>query len=211
MSSTTRISFMAGIGLIAVGVLNAQETPRFSFNVGGGFTEPVGNTGTQLDTGWNVQAGAGYNFNPYLGAMIQFSDSRFNVNGATLNSLGFPGGNVNLSSFTLDPVIHTNPRGPVDVYFIGGGGLYHWRQEFTAPTVEIVNGFDPFFGFFQEGIPATEVLTSYTVNKPGANAGVGVSLGTHWHVKVYAEARYNRVFFSNGHADFLPVTFGFRW
>jgi hypothetical protein len=59
--------------VLLAGTLSAQEVQRFSFNVGGGFTEPVGNTGRHLDTGWNVNTGAGYNFSSYVGAMVQFN------------------------------------------------------------------------------------------------------------------------------------------
>lgn len=203
--------FVWGLGLLVAGTMSAQETPRFAFNVGGGFNTPVGSTGTQLNTGWTFEAGAGYNFSKYVGALVQFNDSQFDINHATLTNLGFPGGDVNLWSLTLDPVIHTNPKGPVDLYFIGGGGLYHWRQEFTQPTVATFTGFDPFFGFFNAAVPAEQVLTSYSVNKPGVNGGMGLSFGTRWHVKVYAEARYHRVIFGNYHADMVPVTFGLRW
>jgi len=105
----------SGIGLFLAGAVFAQETPKFAFNVGGGFTEPVGRTGTKLDTGWNIGAGAGYNFNSYVGALVQFHDNQSDINRSTLNNLGFPGGNVNVWSLTLDPIIHTHPRGPVDL------------------------------------------------------------------------------------------------
>jgi hypothetical protein len=119
---------------------------------------------------------------------------------------------VNMWSLTLNPIVHTNPRGPVDVYFIGGGGLYHRRQEFTQPTTSVFTGFDPFFGFYPVAVPTTQVLTSYSVNKPGVNGGVGLSFGTKWHVKFYAEARYHRMFLGGDrHTDYLPVTFGLRW
>ena len=203
--------FASVIGLLAAGVLHAQETPPFAFNVGGGFTETLGATGERLNNGWNLSVGGGYNFVPHIGALVQFNYNRFDINSATLNGLGFPGGDVALWSLTLDPIVHLNPRGPVDVYFIGGGGLYHWRQEFTRPTVAFTEGFDPFFGFFQALVPADEVITSYSVNKPGVNGGVGVSFGTRWNAKVYAEARYHRMIFGDKHADILPVTFGFRW
>jgi hypothetical protein len=37
-------------------------------------------------------------------------------------------------------------------------------------------------------------------------------LGTKWHGKVFAEARYVHIFMNNGtRADYVPVTFGFRW
>ena len=206
-----KILLAFGVGTLLAGAINAQETPPFAFNIGGGFTNPVGGTGTRLNTGWNFDAGAGFNFHPYVGALVQFNDSQFDINRVTLDGLGFPGGNVNVWSLTLDPIVHTNPRGPADLYFIGGGGLYHWRQEFTAPTVAVFRGFDPFFGFFQQAVPAQNVLTSYSVNKPGVNGGLGLSFGTRWHVKVYAEARYHRIIFGDRHADLLPVTFGIRW
>jgi len=29
--------------------------------------------------------------------------------------------------------------------------------------------------------------------------------------QIFAEARYHRIFMGNGHTDYLPVSFGFRW
>ena len=197
--------------VLLAGVLAAQETPRFAFNIGGGFTQPVGNTGRHLDTGWNVDTGAGYNFSSHVGVMAQFNYNSFGINSATLNNLGFPDGQVRFWSVTLDPIVHLNPKGPVDFYLIGGGGLYHRTQEFTQPTVAVVTGFDPFFGFFPVAVSANQVLASYSVNKPGVNGGAGVSFGTKWHAKFYGEARYHRMFIGNFHTDVLPVTFGLRW
>lgn len=205
------ILLASGLGLLLVGVVSAQETPRFTFNAGAGFTTPVGGTGTRLNNGWNIGAGAGMNFNSYVGALVQFQNNQFNINSTTLNGLGFPGGDVRVWSLTLNPIVHTNPRGPVDLYFIGGGGLYNWRQQFTQPTVGVFTGFDPFFGFYQAAVPANQVLTSYSVNKPGVNGGLGLSFGTKWSAKFYAEARYHRIIFGSRHADMLPVTFGIRW
>src|SRR5512142_2892129 len=116
------ILLASGIGLLLAGAVSAQETPPFTFNVGGGFSTPVGNTGRHLNTGWNFDAGVGYNFHPRFGALVQFNDSQFDINGTTLARIGFPGGDVNVWSLTLNPIVHTNPRGPVDLYFIGGGG-----------------------------------------------------------------------------------------
>jgi hypothetical protein len=102
--------------------------------------------------------------------MAHFNFNSFGINTTTLNNLGFPGVDVRIWSVTLDPIVHLNPRGPVDFYLIGGG-IYHRLQEFTTPTVGTVTGFDPFFGFFPVAVPATQVLAPYSVNKPGANGG----------------------------------------
>lgn len=203
---------IACFGLLIASTLGAQEVPRFSFDLAGGFTEPVGNTGRHLDTGWNIGGGAGINFSQYVGAMVQLDYNRFGINAATLNSGGFPDGNVSVFSATLDPIVHLTPRGKFDVYLISGGGLYRRTQEFTQPGLTAFTAFDPFFGFYTAAVPTTQVLSSYTVNKPGVNGGAGIALGTKWHGKFFAEARYHRIFMNNYlHTDYVPVTFGYRW
>jgi len=197
---------------LIAGALGAQEVQRFSFDVGGGFTQPLGNTGRHLDEGWNIRGGAGFNFSQYVGLMIQADYNRFGINRSTLNSAGFPDGNVSIFSTTLDPIVHLTPRSHFDVYLIGGGGLYRRSQEFTQPGVVAITAFDPFFGFYRAAVPTTQVLSSYTVNKPGVNGGAGIALGSKWHGKFFAEARYHRIFMSNYlHTDYIPVSFGFRW
>lgn len=204
--------YTAGVSLVFGVIANAQEVQRFSFDVGGGFTEPLGNTGRNLDIGWNVGAGAGFNFSQYVGAMIDVNYNRFGINGSTLNAVGFPGGDVGIFSATLDPIVHLTPHGRFDLYVIGGGGMYRQNQEFTAPTIAGITGFDPFFGFYTAAVPSTQVLASNSVVKPGVDGGLGVAFGTKWHGEFFAEARYNRIFMNNNqHTDFLPVTFGFRW
>src|ERR1700751_4601115 len=101
---------IACCGFLFVGTLGAQELSRFSFDVGGGFTQPVGNTGRHLDEGWNVRGGAGFNFSQYVGLMIQADYNRFGINGATLNAAGSPDGNVSVFSATLNPIVHLTPR-----------------------------------------------------------------------------------------------------
>ena len=84
---------------------------------------------------------------------------------------------MSVFSFTLDPIVHLNPKGHVDFYVTGGGGLFHRYQEFTAPTVSVVTGFDPFFGFYPVAVQANQILANYSVNKPGMDIGAGVAFG----------------------------------
>jgi opacity protein-like surface antigen len=209
-----KLALVSGFGLFLVSSLHAQtETQRFSFDIGGGFTQPVGNTGRHLNEGWNVQGGVGYNFSQYFGAMVDLGYNSFGINSATLSNVGFPGGDIHVFSATLDPIVHLTPRRHFDLYVTGGGGLYHRNQEFTQPSTATLTAFDPFFGaFFPVTVPTTEILSSYSVNKPGVNIGAGVALGTKWRGKFFAEARYHRIFMGNDrHTDYIPVSFGFRW
>jgi len=197
--------------LLGSGVVAAQETQRFSFDVGAGFTTPVGTTGHNLDYGWNIGGGAGVNFSPYLGAMLDVGFNSMGVNNTTLTNLGYGGGNLRIFSATVDPIVHLNPHGHVDVYVTGGGGLYHQYQDFTQPGIETVTLGNPFFGYYPATIGVNRIVSSYSVNKPGIDVGMGVAFGTKWHGKLFAEARYNRIFTGAYHTDYLPVTFGFRW
>jgi Outer membrane protein beta-barrel domain len=202
-----KLAFVGYFGLLCIGTLSAQEVSRFSFELGGGFTQTVGSTGRYLNDGWNLQGGVGYNFSNYLGVMGEVGYNSLGFNGATLSNLGYPGGGVNVFSATIDPIVHLTPRSHFDLYAIGGGGLYHWSENFSAPTGAVM----PFAtGSFPIVIPS--VGDAYSVNKPGFNAGMGVALGTKWHGKVFAEARYVHVFLNNNlRGDYVPVTFGFRW
>jgi hypothetical protein len=200
--------------LFLAGTLGAQEFSHFAFNVGAGFTMPAGGAASVLDTGWNVRGGAGINFSPYGGLLVDVGYNNMGISSATLATAGAPGGRVSVLSATLDPIVHVTPKSHFDIYLTGGGGLFHRYQEFTAPSTAVLTGFNPFFGFYSVGVPANQILSSYSVNKPGIDAGIGIAFGSKWHGKFFAEARYNRIFMGNRYSDdmeFIPVTFGFRW
>jgi hypothetical protein len=208
-----RLALTFSMALVAASVSAAQEVPRATFDFGAGFTTPVNGTDSYLDTGWNVQGGAGMNFSPYFGAKIQLDYNSMGINSGTLNNFGVPGGGVHIFSATVDPIIHVNPHGHFGIYLIGGGGFYHREQDFTAPSVSTYTGCNPFFGYcYPIAVPTTQVLASYSINKPGINGGAGIEVGTRHRGKIFAEARWDRIFItSNIHTDYLPVSFGFRW
>ncbi len=59
--------------------------------------------------------------------------------------------------------------------------------------------------------PATEILSNYSVNKPGFDVGGGMAIGALGHGKLFMEAKWEHAFLTNSHVDYLPVSFGFRW
>jgi hypothetical protein len=202
---------LTGLGVLLAFCATAQEDPKFSFAVGGGFVEPYGATGRRLDRGWNIGGSAGYNFTPHIGANIDVGFNSFGINSATLGQIGVPGGSVRMFTATVNPIVHLNPRGKVDVYVTGGGGMYRRTQEFTQPGVSVLTYFDPFFGFYPVAVPTTEVLSSYSVIKPGVNIGAGIAFGALRKGRFFAEARYHHMYMTGSHTNYIPVTFGFRW
>jgi opacity protein-like surface antigen len=205
-----KITLVAAIAILTAGAIQAQEAPPFTFNLGAGFVEPIGTFGRYNDTGWNVQGGAGFNFNQWASLMLDANFNNMGINSTTLNNFGAPGGTVQIWSFTVDPVVHLTGQRKLDVYVTGGGGLYRREDQLTAPTAGFEPVFGP-FGFFNVPVVGNQVLASYSVNRPGFDLGAGVNLGSKWRAKFYAEARYNRMFTEFGVTDYIPVTFGIRF
>lgn len=212
--NTVAAALLCTAGLVGSPPLAAQSTPLFTANIGGGFSEPVYHTDGRVNTGFNVNAGAGINLMSHLGVIGEFGFNRFDLSDRSLLAAGIPGGNTRIYSVTLNPIIHLNPRGRTDAYIIGGGGYYRRTVDFTQPTIAVATVFDPFFfGFVNVPVPANLVLSSFTQNKAGWNVGGGVSFRVKGdsNFKVYAEARYHYIYTTPVQTTILPVTFGLRW
>jgi opacity protein-like surface antigen len=215
MKRTVLHSIACGLGGLLLALPSAaQNTNRFTFEIGGGFTEPAKHAANRLDTGYNLTVGGGINFTPHFGIVGEFGYNELGVTSAVLQREGVPDGSGRIYSLTLNPIVHFNPRGRFDAYIVGGGGYYRRTIEFTEPSVITVTAFDPFFGvFYPANIPANTVLGSFTQNKGGLNIGAGVSLRVRGdsNAKFFAESRYHYIFTSPVGTGLLPVTFGFRW
>jgi hypothetical protein len=199
-----------GTLVLASATLHAQEVSRFSFDVGGGFTTPLDTIGGNTDVGWGLKAGAGVNFNSHLSLMANVGYDALGINSTSLANIGANGGNINIFSARLDPVLHVGTYHHADFYVTGGGGLYREERTFTSYNSTAITITDPFFGAAPAPLTPSSAL-NYSVNKPGFDAGMGVAFGSKWHGKFFAETRFNRMFLNGGHVDYLPVTFGFRW
>lgn len=211
IKSTTLLVCLSGALLAST--CSAQITNSLTFGVGGGFTNPVRWSEDRLNTGFNLTAHAGVNATPYFPLKIEFGYNQLGVSSAVLQAAGVPSGSARIYSLTLNPEFHLNPKGRFDVYGTAGGGYYRRTVEFTQPTVAVFTGFDPFYGVFVPvGIPAQEVIGSFSQNKAGWNVGAGVSIALKEDssTRFFAESKYHYIF-TNGRTTLLPVTFGVRW
>ncbi len=220
---------------------NSDGSARYTFFVGGGFTLPVGGTHAYLAPSYNIQVGAGRNFNKKFGVNVQFDYANFGFQTATLNSLiaiynnpnvggDFTqiGGTSHVWSFTLDPIYNFYTSDTWGAYVTGGGGFYHKTANFTTPTVEEE---DTFFG--PEEFQANQTIDKYTSNAIGVNGGLGLTYkaSRFSSIRFYVEGRYVYTFnsprtFSYGDENgngfnvfpqnsakttFIPITFGVRF
>ena len=199
--------------MFAVSEADAQWD-RIDFSAGAGFSEPEGQAGNSLDTGWNLDFRGGYKVMHDLALDIDFNYNNWNLNNAALARYGEPGGNETIWSFSFTPVLHGPSRWHMSPYVLGGPGVYYRNLSLTRPGVVTTVFCDFFFGFcFPATIGVNQVVASSTTVKGGFNAGAGLEfrLGQS-HVKAFGEARYSRMFTTNGpDRTFVPVTFGLRW
>src|SRR6185369_17186018 len=160
--------------LFCLAALPLAAQSRFTGYVGGGPSVALNPLGSRIDTGWNVSAGAGVTGRT-AGLNLDFLYSDHALNQNVLNQVGAPDGSARFWAFTLNPVIHLNPRedAHVDFYITGGGGIYHRNVEFTQPTVVTFTTFDPWFGFFPTATTANQVIGSYGIYKGGVDGGAG--------------------------------------
>lgn len=200
------------LAVLCVLPAHAQDG-RFTAHAGGGFTAPTFDTADRLDIGWNVLAGAGARLTRNLAILGEFNYNDFGIAGAVLRGVGVPDGDTRVWSFTANPRFTVNPRGRVNFYVTGGGGVYRRTVDFTRPTITTVTVFDPFFGlFYPVGVPAEEVIRSFSTTKGGLNAGGGFDVHlTRRSLKLFAEARYHHMFTSGVGTSFIPVTIGLCW
>lgn len=198
---------------ITLSAARAQSS-HIDFSAGGGFTEPEGRAGNNLNTGWNLDFRGGYKPTRNLALDLDFNYNRWNLNNAALGRYGEPNGYTTIWSLSFLPVVHGSPYWHVAPYAFAGPGLYYRNLTLTTPA--LVNSIycDPFFGFCY---PATfgvdQVVASSTTYKMGVNGGAGIEIRLgQSHVKAFGEARYSRMFTTHGtDLTFVPVTFGLRW
>lgn len=192
----------------------AQNLGRFTFNVGGGVTPLTGSLADRLSTGWHFQVGGGYNFTPMFGLNLEYQYNGLGVKSAVLRQLQVPDGNARIWSVTLNPVIRFgSEESRVLPYIIGGGGYYKRTVDFTEPTTQFINIFDPWWGWIGPvEVPANRILGTVSRGGGGFNVGAGMSIRLgESGAKLYTEARFHYADMTGTITRMVPVTLGLRW
>jgi hypothetical protein len=211
-----RVWLVSLVLAVAPLLATAQENQwsHISFSAGGGFTEPQGRAGNNVDRGWNLDFRGGYKPSPHVALDLDWNYNRWDLNSGALARVGEPGGYMQIWSLSFLPTLKGSPHWHVSPYVMGGPGLYYRNLSLTRPG--LVNTFfcDPFFGFcYPATVGVNQVVASSTTYKMGVNAGAGLEarIGES-QLKVFGEARYSRMFTTHGaDIEFIPVTFGIRW
>jgi len=180
---------------------NSDGSAKYTFFIGGGFTLPVGGTHNYLATSYDVQAGAGRNFNKTYGVNVQFDWANFGFQTATLNNqlaiYNAPplnadftqlGGTSHDWSFSVGPIMNFYSSDTFGAYAVAGFGFYHKTANFTIPSLG--EYCSPFYGCIT--YQANQTVDKYTSNAIGVNGGFGMTykFSRFAGERFYVEGRY---------------------
>jgi hypothetical protein len=184
---------------------------------GVGFASPI--SSSLNTTGYSFLLGGGYNFNKYLGTMLEYRFDDLGIQNSVLQSLlalcgsqNCPygiSGNTHAWSFTLDPVYNIRTKGHWGGYVTGGGGFYRLLTSFNTPVD--LGVICTIYGCYEDYGNAT--VAHYSSNQGGLNIGGGVfwKPNPDQHGGIFADVRYEWLDSPGSSTKILPVTFGYRW
>jgi len=198
---------------------------RFTFEGGGGFNAPAGDSANNITWGGNFTVGGGFHFTDRLAALIEYQFIDDKLPGAIIAETGANGGNAHIWSFSVDPVFDLAPKRTNDLYVTGGGGFYRKVTNFTDPEEA------EYCSYYYCGIGyENQVVGHFSSNQGGWNIGAGFlhrmgGIYGDGKVKLFAEVRYLDVMTPavttepNGLGQttvgagthLIPVTFGIRY
>jgi opacity protein-like surface antigen len=196
-----RVILLGSIVLVFALAVNAQDTPKYTFNIGGGPTFPVSDISNFANVGGSFVVGGGVNATHTIGFNAEFMWNDLPPKSEIIALTGAPDGSARMYSVTGNLLFHTPESRKLGAYGIGGIGWYH-------------RSWDAFWGVVcTNGLVQSSVeLAGGSSNAFGWNVGAGVTfrLGQS-HAKFYTEVRYHHAYTSRVDTQVLPLTFGFRW
>ena len=210
----------------------AQVRP-VEINLGAGATFPTSNLGDVFDTGWNGALGVTFNVSQNVGIQAEYMYHRMNGPDRVFPNLDPGAGsdtvliesNHQMHTGTFNLVVRSNSGGAVNGYFLAGPGIYHRIVELTSPSVGVITVCDPYWLVcYPAAVETDQILGDRSSNDFGVNFGGGLTFGGG--AKFYVEFRYHYVWGPkiqplgaagdtgttySSNAQFMPLTFGFRF
>jgi hypothetical protein len=209
---------MSALPLVAFAIVSlfvpAHATAQgWTVNLGAGASPTVGDIGSRLNSGWNMDVRAGRELTNGVGVFGDFTFSGLGVSDQVLQSLQVPNGTARVYSLTAGPMWKFPIGTRVNGHLLGGIGWARRTVEFTQPTLGVITVIDPWWGYVGPVlVPANQVLGSISDNAFATTVGGGLSvpLGDSG-AAAFAEVRYQHANTSPTSTSLVPVTFGVRF
>jgi hypothetical protein len=194
------------------------DRPRaWTGNLAAGYSTPQGIAGELCTAGFTFLGGATYTPRhlAILGAWVEAGYNGYDVNEATLDTIGVGNGDLRIWSVTGGLRLGTRTRGRTDFYFTLGGGWYQWEVDLLNPSEFVLApGCSPWWDFCQGPavLPASEIVGSVTTIDVGVNGGFGLTFALRSGRQIYTEVKYHYVKLDGKEPiEMVPLVVGYRW
>jgi opacity protein-like surface antigen len=180
----------------------------------GGYTSVTGDASQTIDNGWNLNGGATYwpeSWPVGLDLELAYNDLDF-TDEALEGFENFNSNTVTVWSTTADVMWGPKPGGTVNVYLMGGVGVYRVHGQLGEATW--VPGYicPPYSWLCVPGaIPGTSIFYDETQTKFGYNFGAGITFEVGLGSQIYIEAKYHRAETDPVKLEYIPIVLGYRW
>ena len=178
----------------------------------GGSATPTSDISSRLATGWDINTGLGYRFNSYFTLFGEFGFANMPIPPDVLQQLQAPEGHGHVLSLNAEPEVRFGLPKHLGGFVHGGVGWMRRNVALTAPSIQQVDFFDPFYGDVPQEIVTDQVLSSTTRNSWAGNIGGGVALPiASTGAEIFLDVRYYYAPTSPSQTAMVPVTFGIRY
>ena len=220
-----RIAHIVLVSAVLLGsplAASAQDRP-VHFNIGGGPTFTLGDTGERFNTGWGPSIGVTFDVSPRFAAQFEYGYRWFNIPDEADARLGLLDANHQMHKLDFNLIANlTPPDSAVRAYIVAGPGMAHREVEITryAGTGVVC---DPWY-YICGTYPIEAVLGSRGGWDFTFNVGAGVGFGLGDEGEFYIETKYlyawgpeitpvgsSTAAPSKANGQYMPLTFGFRF
>jgi len=190
------------------------ETSPVHWSIFGGVSEPLGNTNTLVQTGWNLGFGVTFTqANSPLALRLDFNYAYMSASQQLLTAssqgsgLQVTGGWSEVWTGTINGEYRIPLGSGVFGYLIAGGGLYYNSLSLTEYGYGYVC--NPWWYYCYTAV-GNYVVDRHSTTKLGWNAGAGVAFRLQGGSQLFVEARFNQMQLGQPF-EYLPINVGIRF
>lgn len=193
-----------------------RDYKKWTYNVGGGASLPMGATNNYVRGGGGVAAaGVARNYSKYFGFRLDAQFDNLPLRSSSLQLAQAPGATNHDYSLMLDPIINIPASKNWGGYLVFGPSFYHRSGKLDSSSAipgSACNGFFTWWGHcFDGSLPINGNFLHSSQNEFGYNFGGGITRKLRPNIDFYAEFRWMHGTHNGITTDLRPITIGIRW
>jgi hypothetical protein len=189
-----------------------------TFEAGGGFNIPVGETNDYFNENGTLLIGGGRNLNQATTVQVEWTHNWMSIapeviERAQSDSVQFDDTHASMWSITLNFTRRFGPEKEIVPWLTGGLGFYKRNLQMTQNMyVYYPPVWDPWWGWIDGGWYPGEVITgSRETGGFGYNIGFGFDTRIESGASLFVDVRWHQAFLDGLDMTLIPVMAGVRW